>query len=54
MGRNDVLLQECLALAVSKAEEYNIHLVKGHLVGKAQIGIANKAFVHIADQIAGI
>ena len=42
-----VLLEECLALAVSEAEEYHINLIERHLVGKLQIGITNQTFVDI-------
>ena len=42
-----VLFEECLALAVSEAEEYHINLIERHLIGKLQIGIANQTFVHI-------
>ena len=45
--RDGVFLEECLALAVSEAEEYHIHLIKRHLVGKLQISITNQAFMHI-------
>ena len=49
-----VLLEECLTLAMTKAEENNIHLIEGHLVSKLQIGLTNQAFVYIADQIASV
>ena len=45
--RDGVLLEECLALAMTETEEYHVHLIKWHLVGKLQIGIANQTFVHI-------
>jgi len=47
-----VLLEEGLALAMSETEEYDIHLIKRHLIGKLQISIANEPFVDIADEVA--
>ena len=35
--RDGVLLKECLALTVTETEEYNIYLIKRHLVSKLQI-----------------
>ena len=42
-----MLLEECLALAMTKAEEHNVYLVKRHLVSELQIGIADQSFVDI-------
>ena len=50
--RDGMFLQEGFTLAVPKAEEYNVDLLKGHLVSKLQFRLANKPFMHIADQIA--
>ena len=50
--RNGVLLQESFALAVTKAEEDDIHLVEGHLGSKALLGFAEQAFMHVTNQIA--
>jgi len=50
--RDGVLLEEGLALAMSETEEYDIHLIKRHLVGKLQIRLANESFVDIADKVA--
>ena len=47
VSRDAVFLEESLALAVSKAEEDYIDLVKGHLVGKLQICLANQTFMDI-------
>ena len=47
VGRDVMLFQESLALAMSEAEEYNINLVKRQLAGKLQIRIANQTFVYI-------
>ena len=47
-----VLLKECLTLAVSEAEEYDVNLVERHLVGKLQVGVADEAFVNVRNQIA--
>ena len=52
--RNRVLFQERLALAVTEAEEENIDLVKGHLVGEAQIRLADQSFMDIAYQVSRI
>ena len=52
--RNGVLLEECLALAMTEAEEYDVDLVERHLVSKLQIGLADEAFVYVGNQIAGV
>ena len=52
MLRNGVLLQESLTLAVTKAEEHYIYLLEGHLVGKCQVGFADKSFVDIRHQVS--
>ena len=50
--RDGMLFKECLALAVSEAEEYHVHLVKRHLVRKLQFCFAYQAFVNVRHQIA--
>ena len=45
--RDGMLLEECLALAMTKAEEHNVYLVQRHLVSELQIGIADQSFVDI-------
>ena len=52
VSRDGVLFEECLALAMSETEEYDIHLIKRHLVGKLQVCVTNQAFVDIADKVA--
>ena len=52
--RYRMLLEERLALAVTEAEEHDVDLLKGHRVGKAQVGVADESFVHVAHQIAGV
>ena len=47
-------MEECLTLAMPKAEEDHIHLIEGHLVGELQICLADEAFVYVADEIASI
>ena len=47
VGRDGVFLEESLTLAVSEAEEDNVNLVKRHLVGKRQIGIANQSLMDV-------
>jgi len=49
-----VLLQERLALAVTKAEEDDIHLVERHLGGKLQVSLAIQSLVNLSHQVAGI
>jgi len=49
-----MFLQELLTLSVSEAEEYNINLIEGHLVGEAHIGLANETFMDVADQVASV
>ena len=45
--RNIVFLQERLALAVTEAEEDDIHLVERHLGGKLQISLAIQSLVQV-------
>lgn len=52
--RNLMLLQESLALAMSKAEEHNIHIIERHIRSEAQVGLAIKTLVHIGNKVAGI
>ena len=52
--RNIVLLQERLALAVTEAEEDDIHLVERHLGGKLQISLAIQSLVNLSHQVAGV
>ena len=54
VGRDGVLLQELLALAVTEAEEHHVHLVEGHGIGKPQVGVAQEALVHIGHKVACI
>ena len=54
ISRNRVFFQECLALTVTEAEEYHIHLIEGHLVGEFQIGFTCQPFMDITHQIAGV
>ena len=49
-----MLLQESLALAMSKAEEHNIHIIERHIRSEAQVGLAIKTLVHIGNKVAGI
>ena len=49
-----MLLQELLTLAVTEAEEDDIHLVEWHFRGEAEIRLAQQALMHLADGIAGI
>jgi len=49
-----MFLQELLTLAMSKAEEYHIHLVEGHLVCELQISITYQSLVNITNRVAGI
>ena len=42
-----MLLKELLALAMSKAEEHDIHFVEWHLVCKAQLSFPEQSFMHI-------
>ena len=54
MGWDVVLLQEGTALAMTEAEEHHVHLLPGHLAGKAQVGFAIQSLVYLAHGIAGI
>ena len=49
-----MLFQELLAFSMTEAEEYYINLLKGHVVGKSQVCIADKPFMHIAYRISCI
>lgn len=49
-----VLLEECLALAMTKTEEYDIHLIERHLVGELQVSLTDESFVYVADEIASV
>ena len=51
---NIVLLKERLALAVTEAEEDDIHLVERHLGGKLQVGLAIQSLVNLSRQVAGV
>ena len=51
---NRMFLEERFALAVTEAEEQNIDLVKGHLVGEAQFRLTDESFMDIAYQISRI
>ena len=52
--RNIVLLQERFALAMTEAEEDDIHLVERHLGGKLQVGLAIQSLVNLSHQVAGV
>ena len=52
--RDGVLLEKCLALAVTEAEEYDVDLVERHRVGKFQISLTDESFVHVTQQISCI
>ena len=54
IGRDLMLLEECLALAMAEAEENNIDLVERHVGRETEIGIANQALVHIRETVASI
>ena len=54
VGRNRVLLQECLALSVSEAEEHHIHLVERHLRRELQLGLAQQALVYVIHFIPSV
>ena len=54
VGWYGVLLEECLALAVTETEEYHVNLVKRHLAGKLQFGVAYQTFVHVIHLVACI
>ena len=49
-----VLTEEGFALAVAEAEEEDVDVGKGHGGSEAEIGVADEAFVNIADKIASI
>lgn len=54
VGGNCMFLEEGLALAMAKAEEYNVHLVEGHLARKLHFRIAKQAFVYVVHFVACI
>ena len=54
VGRNGVLLQELLALAVTEAEEHHVNLLEGHLCREAQVGFSNQSLMDVTHQITGI
>ena len=49
ISRYVVLGQELCALAVTKAEEDNVHLIKGKFVSKAKIRLSIQAFVYVGQ-----
>ena len=49
-----MLFKECLALAMSEAEEHDIHFVERHLRRKAEVGVAIESFVYFCHVVAGI
>ena len=49
-----MLLEEGLTLAVTETEEYDVNLIKRHLVGELQICLTDESFVYVADEIASI
>ena len=49
-----MLLEKRLALAVAEAEEHEVDILKGHRVGKAQVGVPDQPFMHVAHQIPRI
>ena len=54
VGRDVMLLEELRALAVTEAEEYDIHFLKRKFGGKAQVCLAIKSGMHIRNQVARI
>ena len=53
--RRDVMfLEELRALAVTEAEEYDIHFLKGEFGGKAQVCLAIKSGMHVRNQVSRI
>ena len=52
--RNLMLLQELLALAVSEAEEDDIHFVERHFRSEAEFCLANQSLVYFTHRIACI
>ena len=51
VGRNLMLADEDLALAMTKAEEDDVNLIPGHLAGEAKIRLTHQTFMDIAHQI---
>jgi hypothetical protein len=54
MGRNLMLFEKLLALAMSEAEEHDIHLIERQLRSELQVGVAKESFMHISNGIARI
>ena len=54
MGGDGMLLEELLALAMAKAEEYHVYLVEGHGVGEAEVGVAQQTLMHIGHEVARV
>ena len=54
MSRNFMLTQKFFALAMTKTEEYHIHLIQRQLISKGQISITVQSFVYISNLITGI
>ena len=49
-----VFLKELFALAVSEAEEDDVHLVEGTVEAEPQLTVADQSLVYVADEVAGI
>ena len=49
-----VLLEECLTLAVTEAEEHHIDLVEGHLRRELQVAVAIQSLVHLSHHVASV
>ena len=47
-------VEELLGVAVSCAEEEHIYLVKGELVGKCEVCLAQQSAVHVCNAVSGI
>ena len=54
VGRNVVFGEELCALAVAEAEVNYVHVLKGKLVGEAQVGFAPQAGVNVGNEVAGV
>ena len=39
---------------MSEAEEHHIHLVEGHIAGKAQVRLPVQSLMHVSNKVSGI
>ncbi len=54
IGRNIMVVEELRTLAVTEAEEDDVHLVKRQPVGKTKVGLTEQSGMNIGNEIAGV